>query len=111
MGEPRTNQESPGADDKLAPELQDKVKEWIDGHWTGSRKCPICGTSNWNLNPYLASILTVTPERTLNFGRHYPTIVVLCDNCSFVRLFNSKKMGILPISTDCNGEEGETEDE
>lgn len=68
--------------------------EWLEGHWTQPRVCPIDGNSNWAIGDVLETPLN-QGGNVLVGGPRYLFVPVSCTTCGFTHLFNAIQIGVL----------------
>lgn len=75
---------SPGG--KLTEEEKQHATDWIAQKWTQEKSCPICATSTWTIGDHVVSFARVRAD--------YWAIIMVCDYCGYMRLFNAVRMGL-----------------
>ena len=75
----------------------DKATAWLDQNWKGTHKCPICTNTKWNVSDELV-VVTFYTGRALVLGGEQellPFMVVTCDTCGHILLFDAIKAGLV----------------
>ena len=72
---------------------QQKIKDHLQGN---NNQCPLCGTNNWAINDEFVSPLFIDLEykRPIE-GKLLPMVVLICNDCGYVRLVAAGKVGLL----------------
>ncbi len=78
--------------------------EWVEARWTESKRCPICGHTDW-------SVATVYEMREFEAGdlvvgvgnQIVPAFPVSCTTCGYIRWFNAVHAGVIPSQTPAEG--------
>lgn len=74
---------------------REKVSAWIDEHWKGQRKCPICENSRWSIGEVVGEVQQMHVNRRLLGESLYPLVVVTCAVCGYTLMFNAVVIGLL----------------
>jgi hypothetical protein len=86
--------------DKISHEEKEKIiYEWLNSHWVGDKKCPICLHNEWNVNTKTGSIMT-QEDKTVNLGEFYPFLIINCSYCGYSFFMNEVIIGISSPLTD-----------
>lgn len=85
-----------------------EVARWMETHWTGSRKCPVCENDRWEAEPRLFMLPRTPPY----VGAFRPLFLIRCVVCSYVVMISASSAGIgmepsLPDDLSELDEEGE----
>jgi len=77
-----------------------EVGQWLETHWTGSHKCPICQSSKWalmnkvwELREYQGGSLVIGGQPIL------PVVAMMCNVCGHTILFNAIAVGAVDRPT------------
>lgn len=72
-----------------------KILDWLNRKWAGSKACTICGTNRWTLSDHIVAPMTSGPDGDISIGGvTYPQAMVICNNCGNTHYFNVAMMGI-----------------
>ena len=74
---------------------KDKILDWLDQHWKGTRDCPICSNNRWSVSDELVELRPYRGGALVTGGAIYPFIVVTCSTCGHTLLFNGVVAGLL----------------
>ena len=77
---------------KLDP---DQAIAWLDQHWKGTHKCPICTNDNWTVSDDLVEVGLFKGGALVVGGALFPFMVVTCNTCGHTLLFNAIKAGLV----------------
>jgi len=81
---------------KLTVEEKTRAAEWINQHWHGTKQCPICHQTVWNIADHVVQPITVGQGGGLMLGGiGYPQIQVV-SVCGYTMYFNAVMMGLFP---------------
>jgi hypothetical protein len=85
----------------LPKEKQEKALKWLNDKWPQhKRECEICGTSNWDIQPFLTTPL-LYKDNSINLGgMSVPQVSVVCKNCSNTKYFSAIRMGLEEVKKD-----------
>ena len=72
---------------------QQRIKDHLQGR---NNQCPICGVNNWAIFEDLLSPLCIDLEykRPIE-GKLLPVVVLICNDCGYIRQLSAKKVGLL----------------
>jgi len=75
----------------------DKATAWLDQHWKGAQKCPICTNAKWNVSDELVVVSFYTGRPVVVGGEQelLPFMLVSCDTCGHALLFDAIKAGLV----------------
>lgn len=71
---------------RLSEEEKRVATDWIAQKWKQEKSCPVCGTSAWTMGDHVVSFARVAAD--------YWAIILACDNCGYMRLFNAVRIGL-----------------
>jgi hypothetical protein len=68
----------------------------IEKKWTGSKKCPICQSSQWSIGTMGAIPRNLREDggEGMDFNNVFPTLPILCVTCGYTLFFNTIVAGI-----------------
>jgi len=74
-------------------EEQQKIRNHLQGR---NNQCPVCETNNWSIFEDLVSPLCMDLEykRAIE-GKLLPIVVLICNDCGYVRQIAAGKIGLL----------------
>lgn len=79
----------------LTEEQKDAAIKWLTDK-KSTAVCPMCQNPNW----VIADSLTINPmfaqATGITLAAGYPAVVVVCNNCAFLRFHSAVAMGIVP---------------
>lgn len=62
--------------------------------------CQWCGTKEFTVGPSLASVPLLSTTNLIQFGKHYPCAVALCNTCGQAIFFAARRIeGLIPNTT------------
>jgi hypothetical protein len=71
---------------------QDQAVSWLDEHWQGARKCPICGHQDWAVGELIY-------HQLVNYGgvvvSYRIMVPVTCTTCFYTWQFDGHKSGVI----------------
>jgi hypothetical protein len=71
-----------------------KVGQWLETHWTGSHRCPICQGSNWTLMDKAWELREFQGGSFVIGGQPIlPVVALMCNVCGYTILFNAIAVG------------------
>lgn len=82
---------------ELSEEQKQKVVEFLKHSIPSPIECPICHGDSWAVTSNASGILDC-PEKDgplIASGIITPVIMLICDDCNYILLFNALKMGIV----------------
>jgi len=86
----------PGSNDKITPEEEQKIKDWLAQYKPGADAvCPICESTEWMIGRYLSQTLTIGYSQQTRFGGVSYPYVVLISKCGYTMFLNAVMMGIV----------------
>ena len=88
----------------LSLEEQQKILDWLDKKWLGTKTCNICGHNQWNLSQHVVAPTTLEGKNISLGGTIYPLVLVTCKNCGNTHFFNVVMVGLLRSSSDPGSE-------
>jgi predicted nucleic-acid-binding Zn-ribbon protein len=77
-------------------EQRERALAWLDIHWKGSRKCPICASNSWGIGG-IAELLPFFPNTqnlTIPIGVQ-PMFTVTCKTCGYTFMMNALISGVV----------------
>jgi len=96
-------------DGKIDNDLLLYVNDWFKKKGV-SLICPMCKNSDWSTFDCIVSPVQMIGSEPNLYGRRYPTISIVCENCANVQQFNAIHMGLAKpdlIKPDDNSQSGE----
>jgi predicted nucleic-acid-binding Zn-ribbon protein len=81
--------------DQLSQSDKQKVLDWLNKRWVGSKSCGICGHNRWTLGDHLVAPVTSPRGGGMVIGGvTYPQVMVICNNCGHTHFFNAALIGL-----------------
>ncbi len=72
----------------------DRAIAWLLEKWGPDKKCPMCGTVEWEVAP-IGGLSQFIPDYGFESHSGYPVVPVLCANCAFVALIHAVASGVV----------------
>lgn len=74
-----------------------KILDWLQQKGRGRAfACPWCASNNWAPSNELAFPVTIDSQTTrVNYLEGIPMVAVVCNECSYIMLFNAAKIGVI----------------
>jgi predicted nucleic-acid-binding Zn-ribbon protein len=77
-------------------QLEEFTQWMLDKKANTDALCPICGTTSWSTGEIVIAETFV--DKQMELGKTQmpvsPMLQVICDNCAYVRLFSTIRMGL-----------------
>lgn len=90
----------PTIDGRLMPdEIQKLVSYFTELETRTGRAliCEACGTSTWEINPFVLGLISDSPDLLGVQRFRTPTVMIHCQNCGNEKFFMAVKVGINPV--------------
>jgi len=79
---------------------REKVRRWLDTHWTGSHNCPICQSTNWALMGKAWELREFQGGDFVIGGQPIlPVVALMCNVCGYTIFFNAIAVGAVDRPT------------
>ena len=84
----------PNEDVKLSEGQKAKFKKWLNDKGKNF-PCPFCQENSWTIPDHLIEGLRFSGKGLQIGGSSYPQVVLVCNNCAYVRYFMAVRIGLL----------------
>lgn len=81
---------------KLSDAAVAKLIETMEKRWTESRKCPVCGASDWSIDNTVFQLPEFKGDGPAPANTVKPLIAVMCKKCSYTITMNAIHLGVVP---------------
>ncbi|NLX22827.1 MAG: hypothetical protein GXY55_14340 [Phycisphaerae bacterium] len=68
---------------------------WLNEHWKGDHKCPICQNDTWQINSTVFELRSFESGNLVAGAPIYPVVCVTCDTCGHSLFFNAIRAGLI----------------
>jgi hypothetical protein len=66
-----------------------KFAEWLNKHWVGQKRCPICQSNDWRVSKKAVELREFHGAGLALGGPIYPLVSLTCKVCGHTLLFNA----------------------
>jgi len=73
----------------------EKASAWLEKHWKGDRRCPVCANNTWGVSDDIVEMRPFRGGSLVAGGVIYPLFTVTCETCGFTQLFNAVLAGLI----------------
>ena len=67
----------------------EKVLEWINNNWVGSKECQICGQIDWVIMEEIWQMGHFVEGKLFSSGPILPLVALMCNSCGYTIFFNA----------------------
>jgi hypothetical protein len=81
----------------LSAEERQKCDEWVKNHMSGPVECPICKTTEWEIEDHLVKDHILIPGQRNMEGTHvYAFFMLCCKRCRHTMFVNAVDAKVIP---------------